>query len=312
MSKVPSFLSFGREFFACHRSFVVALWHTRRMPMPLIATDLDGTLLMTGSHEPHPDAVAAIHRALAAGIQVVLATGRAPIDVLPIAEIIGHRWFAVCCDGTTLVDLARAEVVSTTPIPSAIKREVVHRLRSEFNDVRFLVDRVQRGPINRDIYGLVFEQGFEAPWAWALEGAQQVVDIHEVLDDDTIVKMCAYRPADGLDGVEYARISAAVSDLVTTVRINSAQTFVDMCAKGVSKASGVATIADMLGIASDHVFAVGDLHNDIEMLSWAGFSFAVANAHDAVREIADVIVPANDDGGVAQVVDAALEHLRAS
>lgn len=296
---------------ACRGCGVTALWHTRRMPMPLIATDLDGTLLMTGSHEPHPDAVEAIHRALAAGIQVVLATGRAPIDVVPIAEIIGHRWFAVCCDGTTLVDLAQSEVISTTPISSDTKRQVVSRLRSEFDDVRFLIDRVSVGAINRETYGLVFEEGFEAPWAWALDGAQQVSDIDEILDDPTIVKMCAYRPTAGDDIREFHRISAVVEDLVTTVRINSDQTFVDMCARGVSKASGVATIAEMLGIASDHVFAVGDLHNDIEMLSWAGFSFAVANAHDAVREIADVIVPANDDGGVAHVIEAALEHLRA-
>lgn len=282
------------------------------MPIPLIATDLDGTLLMTGSHEPHPDAVAAIHRALAAGIQVVLATGRAPIDVVPIADIIGHRWFAVCCDGTTLVDLARSEVMATTPLTLDAKRGVVERLRSEFADVRFLVDRVDVGPIVADRYGLVFEEGFEAPWAWALEGARQISDIAEVLDDPTIVKMCAFRPTDGNDVAEYALISDMVSDLVTTVRINSQQTFVDMCFRGVSKASGVATIAEMLGIGSDHVFAVGDLHNDIEMLSWAGFSFAVANAHDAVLEIADVVVPANDDGGVAHVIEAALAHLRAS
>lgn len=282
------------------------------MPMPLIATDLDGTLLMTGSHDPHPDAVAAIHRALAAGIQVVLATGRAPIDVVSIAEVIGHRWLAVCCDGTALVDLAATEVVATHPLSYETKLAVVTRLRDKFDDVRFLIDRVATGPIVLDHYGLVFEQGFEAPWAWALEGAREVADIMEVLDDPTIVKMCAFRPTDGQDRTEFLAISNEVDDVVTTVRINSAQTFVDMCARGVSKATGVATIAEMYGIAADHVFAVGDLHNDIEMLSWAGFSFAVANAHEAVREIADVIVPANDEGGVAAVVDAALEHLHQS
>ncbi len=280
--------------------------------MPLIATDLDGTLLMTGSHEPHPDAVLAIHQALAAGIPVVLATGRAPLDVVPIADIIGHRWFAVCCDGTAIVDLSSPSVVSTHPLDLATKNEVVNRLRTAFPDVAFLVDRVTVGPVVQGQYGLVFEEGFEAPWAWALEGARQVASIDEVLSDPTIVKMCAFLNRDGQDGNHFSSIVELVDDLVTTVRINSEKTFVDMCHKGISKATGVSEIAESMGISQDHVFAVGDLHNDVEMLDWAGFSFAVANAHPAVQDVADMIVPSNDHGGVAAVVAAALEHLRSS
>ena len=280
--------------------------------MPLIATDLDGTLLMTGSHEPHPDAVHAIHQALAAGIQVVFATGRAPLDVVPIADIVGHRWYAVCCDGTALVDLTEPRVVSTKPLPLDTKLEVVRRLRARFADVAFLVDRVNVGPVVQGHYGLVFEEGFEAPWAWALEGAQQVSSIDEVLSDTSIVKMCAFLDNDGRDGAAFREIADMVNDLVTTVRINSDKTFVDMCLKGVSKATGVGEIADRIGVSREHVFAVGDLHNDVEMLEWAGFSFAVANAHPAVHDVADMIVPSNDHGGVAAVVAAALEHLRSS
>ena len=280
--------------------------------MPLIATDLDGTLLMTGSHEPHPDAVLAIHQALAAGIPVVLATGRAPLDVVPIADIIGHRWFAVCCDGTALVDLAEPAVVATHSLDLATKTEVVSRLRSAFPDVAFLVDRVAVGPVVQGQYGLVFEEGFEAPWAWALEGAREVASIDEVLSDPTIVKMCAFLDRDGQDSEHFSAIVDLVDDLVTTVRINSEKTFVDMCRKGISKASGIAEIADRMGISQEHVFAVGDLHNDVAMLDWAGFSFAVANAHPAVQDVADMIVPSNDHGGVAAVVAAALEHLRSS
>jgi hydroxymethylpyrimidine pyrophosphatase-like HAD family hydrolase len=51
------------------------------------------------------------------------------------------------------------------------------------------------------------------------------------------------------------------------------------------------------------------MHNDLELLEWAGFSFAVENALPALHDIADVIVPSNDNGGVAHVVDAAMRHL---
>lgn len=280
-----------------------------RMPLPLIATDLDGTLLMTGSHTPHPDAVAAVHRALAAGIPVVFATGRAPVDVLGIADAVGHRWFAVCNDGAALFDL-RSEVVERThPIPAEVKQEVVARLRARHPEVRFLVDRVRPGQVTQDRSGLAFEREFLAPWAWALDGATPVADIREVLADPHIVKLSAYLDADGADEANYASLHEPVKDLVTAVRIQSDRTYIDFSKHGVSKASGVAELAELHGIDQRDVFAVGDLYNDVAMLDWAGFSFAVANAHPVVHEVADLIVPSNDEGGVAHVVDAAMAHL---
>lgn len=286
--------------------------HSRQMPTPMIATDLDGTLLMSGSHEPHPESAAAVRQALAAGIPIVFATGRTPYDVLPIAEAVGHRWYAVCCDGTAIVDLRTETVIRTHPLELDVKLEVVKRLRSRFPAVRFLVDRVSPGPITAGRYGLVVEDGFEAPWAWALEGASATRSILEVLEDPNIVKMCAFLPDDGTHPGAFNRVVAEVSELVTATRIHSEKTFVDMNRRGVSKASGVAELAEMEGVPVSEVFAVGDMHNDVSMLQWAGRSFAVENALEHVRDAADIIVPSNDRGGVAHVVAAALAHLRDS
>jgi len=214
------------------------------MPMPLIATDLDGTLLMSGTSEPHPDAVAAIHRAIAAGIPIVFATGRPPVDVAPIADLVGHRWFAVCNDGTALVDLHREEVFETHAFGTQQKFDIVRRLREQFSDVRFLVDRVAKGPIEHHRWGLVIESGFPAPWAEALAGATTVADIEEVLDDPNVVKICAYRPASGVTAEAFAAMATVWGIWPTPVRIHSEETFMDMCPHGISKATGVAAIAD--------------------------------------------------------------------
>ena len=48
--------------------------------------------------------------------------------------------------------------------------------------------------------------------------------------------------------------------------------------------------------------AFGDMPNDLPMLTWAGTSYAVANAHPSVLEAADHVAPANDDDGVASVL----------
>jgi len=288
------------------------LWHTRRVPKPLIATDLDGTLLMTGSQTIHDDAKAAVHQAIAAGIPVVFATGRAPVDIVPIAELVGHRWYAVCNDGAALVDLAEVAVMETFPISVTVLNDVVAILRASMPDVKFLIDRVAVGPILEDQHGLIIEEGFLAPWATALTGAQEVSDIVPYLNTADIVKLCAFvdRPGDEVEGFEH--IVELVHDRVTCVRIQSDKTFVDMTSLGVSKATGVSAIADRVGIGRDHVFAVGDLHNDAELLDWAGFSFAVANAHPTIQEIADVIVPSNDEGGVARVIKQAMDYLSES
>lgn len=277
------------------------------MPKPLIATDLDGTLLTTGSGAPHPDAVSAVHQAIAAGIPVVFATGRSPIDILPIAEMVGHHWYAVCNDGSSLVDLSQKTVLRTHPMTQDLLVSVVSKLRNQFAGVKFLLDRVIEGPISQT-YNIVAEVGFEAPWAWALDGASFVDDILDVLTQPGIVKLSVYIDRDGTKDETFKEVKNFLPE-VTCVRIHSEKTFIDICNKGISKASGVAEIAQLQGIAQEDVFAVGDLFNDLELLDWAGFSFAVENAHPHVHEIADLIVPSNDNGGVAHVVQAALEHL---
>ena len=55
-------------------------------------------------------------------------------------------------------------------------------------------------------------------------------------------------------------------------------------------------------IAREQVLAFGDGNNDVPMLEWAGTSFAMDNAHQLVREMADHVAPRNDDDGVARVL----------
>ena len=57
-----------------------------------------------------------------------------------------------------------------------------------------------------------------------------------------------------------------------------------------------------MGIGPRDVVAFGDMPNDLPMLEWAGTSYAMANAHASVRDLADHLAPANDDDGVAVVL----------
>jgi len=71
----------------------------------------------------------------------------------------------------------------------------------------------------------------------------------------------------------------------------------------VTKAAGLARWCTELGIPATAAWAFGDMPNDLPMLLWAGTGVAVANAHPDVLAAADVVCPANDDDGVAQVLE---------
>jgi hydroxymethylpyrimidine pyrophosphatase-like HAD family hydrolase len=66
-------------------------------------------------------------------------------------------------------------------------------------------------------------------------------------------------------------------------------------------------VSEHLGFARERTVAFGDGENDIELVDWAGYGVAVANAHDRVLEVADFVCPPVDEEGVAQVLEAYLD-----
>ena len=72
---------------------------------------------------------------------------------------------------------------------------------------------------------------------------------------------------------------------------------------GVSKGAALAALAERLGFARSEVMAFGDASNDLTMLSWAGWSFAMANAMAGVKAVAKYQTASNHEAGVGQAVE---------
>nr|WP_254185766.1 HAD hydrolase family protein [Nocardioides panacis] len=100
----------------------------------------------------------------------------------------------------------------------------------------------------------------------------------------------------------WAATEEAVGHLVTTTW-SSTGALVEISAAGVTKASTLALLCDELGIAPEEVVAFGDMPNDLAMLGWAGTSYAMANAHPSVLDLAGRRAPSNEDDGVAAVLE---------
>ena len=73
-----------------------------------------------------------------------------------------------------------------------------------------------------------------------------------------------------------------------------------------TKAAGLDFLSEQVGFTREGTVAFGDGENDVELVEWAGYGVAVANAHERVKEAADFVCPSVDEEGVAQVLEAFL------
>ena len=96
---------------------------------------------------------------------------------------------------------------------------------------------------------------------------------------------------------ELLALATPVLDGIVFVSHSNGKSLIEASAAGVSKASAIAELAAAHGILPSEVLAFGDMPNDLPMLSWAGTSCAVANAHpDVLAAATHVIGPVTDDG----------------
>ncbi len=83
---------------------------------------------------------------------------------------------------------------------------------------------------------------------------------------------------------------------------NSNLTNLELNPKGISKASGIMEVCNLLGIKMQEVIAMGDSQNDMTMIKEAGLGIAMGNAQDAVKLAADTITATNQEDGVAKAI----------
>ena len=85
--------------------------------------------------------------------------------------------------------------------------------------------------------------------------------------------------------------------------------FLEFAHPDVSKGSGLHVVAERLGFTAAETVGCGDGENDRELLDWAGFGVAVANAHPDILARADLVVPDVEHEGVAALFEAYLDSV---
>ncbi|HET6478438.1 MAG TPA: HAD hydrolase family protein, partial [Actinoplanes sp.] len=85
--------------------------------------------------------------------------------------------------------------------------------------------------------------------------------------------------------------------------------YVEICPANVDKGTGLAVVAQAVGVDPADVLVFGDMPNDLPMFAWAGWGrVAVGNAHPELRAVADEVTVTNDEDGVAVYLDRLLSR----
>jgi HAD superfamily hydrolase (TIGR01484 family) len=263
----------------------------------VIALDIDGTLLkwIEGAgqtHEEVPPAVQdAVRRAHDAGAHIVLASGRSPHGMVLVADLLdlprdeADPLWVVASNGAVVfryppLDVVHEETFDARPAVEAILREHPGVLVAV--EERGVGYRVNRPFPDGELSG---EMVITEVADLVAEHVSRVIirDPHSTAEDflDLASRL-------GLHGTDYVVGWTA---------------WLDLAPVGVSKASGLAHVADALGVDAADVLAIGDGRNDIEMLQWAGRGVAMGQAVAEVRAAADdVTETVYDDGAAVEIL----------
>jgi Cof subfamily protein (haloacid dehalogenase superfamily) len=265
-------------------------------PPQLVASDVDGTLL-DGTDRVSPRTRTAIEAVRARGVPFVLVTGRPPRWIAPVVDQLGFAPLAVCANGAVLYDPATDEVVSAQLLPVELLREAAEVAERLLPGCGLAAERVGRSAHDDATPQFVAAPGYVHAW---LNPDDVEVEDHLVLAEPA-VKLLVRHP-EMTSGSMAAALRAELDGLVD-LTWSTDNGLVELAAPGVTKASGLASVARTLGVASSHVVAFGDMPNDVPMLRWAGLGVAMGNAHPDALAVADEVAPPNTQDGVAQVLE---------
>ncbi len=225
---------------------------------------------------------------------MILVTGRMFQSVRPYARAAGIDDPVVCYQGAVVADPVSGRFLRHEPIPLELAREAIVAVQAEGYPLNCYVDD--------ELY--VAEHTAESE-AYA---SFQNLEVHAVGDllawlAAPPTKLVVVGDPDALDELKERMVEQFDGRLYIS---KSLPYFLELASPEVTKGSGMAFLAEQLGFGPDQTVAFGDGENDVELLEWAGYGVAVANAHERVLALADLVCPPVTEEGVAQVIEAHL------
>jgi Cof subfamily protein (haloacid dehalogenase superfamily) len=267
----------------------------------LLASDIDGTLLNPQFQISDGD-LAALRRAHDSGIEVVLVTGRRHTFALPIAKQLGFDLWLISSNGAVTRSLA-GESFHRDLMPREICRELCAAMQEFRGNTVLTFDKEIKGAIvleRLDELNTSIRRWVEKNMAYI----DFVVPIETALVSDPVQAMfCGTmaRMSEALRTLEGAGMEGRITVLRTEYPERDLS-MIDVLNAGCSKGHALERWATHRGFRREEVMAIGDNHNDVEMLEFAGHPVIMGNACQELRGRGWTVTLGNDRCGVAAAV----------
>ena len=248
------------------------------MSIKLIAVDIDGTLL-NSQRQVTPEVFQAIQDAKAAGVKVVIATGRPIPGVLPLLEELNLNQ-----DGDYVITFNGGLVQETSTGNELIRETLSYE---DYLDIEVLANKlgVHSHAITKD--GIYTSNRNIGRYT-----------VHEVADKEFVKAMYIDEP-EILDAA-IAKLPQEFYDRFTIVK--STPFYLEILKKTANKGIAVMHLAEKLGLSKEETMAIGDEENDSAMLEVVGSPVVMENGNPEMKKIAKHITKSNDESGVAYAI----------
>ena len=268
------------------------------MNIKLIALDLDGTALRS-NNTLSPKVAAAIEYAAERGVEIIAASGR-PYHSMPkpFLSLKGVN-YAICSNGASIHDRTGSRINETlmpeSEILKLLKLTENYDLIWEafvdgatYTDARYLNDPLKYGCTPAYVsYVQGSRGGLEDMRGYIFENRSKLDSVEYVCPDKKLRDAVRER---------------LERELTQTYITSSSANFVEFMHRDATKSNGLMWLCKHLNIDTKHTVAVGNADNDADMIACAGLGAAVANASESCKSVAELILPSNNDDGVAELI----------
>lgn len=265
------------------------------MSYQLLVLDIDGTV--TNSNKEVLDKTRnAIWELQKGGVQVVLASGRPPEGVFPIAEKLGfdqYGSYVLAFNGAKIIDVKTRQCVFEKTLPSYLPGRLwLDALKNGIGIAAYKEGAIVAGT-EPDEYMSLESKISGMPIEYHEDFIKYVkFPVHECLITGAPEDLEAVEPIFAHKYFHEAQV------------FHSEPWYLEVIPKNVDKAYGIKHLLKLLNIPREATVCCGDSFNDITMLQYAGLGVAMANASDKIKMVADyVTVNDNDHDGIAEVIE---------
>jgi 5-amino-6-(5-phospho-D-ribitylamino)uracil phosphatase len=273
------------------------------MPIRLLALDIDGTML-TSRGEFTPRNQAAINEALRRGVQIVLLTGRRFGSAYQLLQELSLEMPLISHNGALTKDTKTLETLDLHPLEIETARAVIITARDCgadmiccFDEPRGMGKMVIEGisETNKSLHRYLYKYR---------DSVVEVSDLIEHVSHSPIQIMFSGRCLQMEEFGDYLLETMRDRIRIFKTRYQSFDlTILDAVDTRASKGDSLAKIAQEHGIAREEVMAIGDNHNDLTMLRFAGLGVVMGNAEDELKQMGFIPTSSNEEDGVAEAIE---------